>query len=365
MRIIKTIFYYIFVFYVALSLLIVFYDLSTNLEISESLAEKLWDGNEKVVAIITPDRVGERQQAQMVKKAAENLGYKAYIYCYNDVYAILLYPYKLFHTILIKGISYLINPVTHLAISAHVNVQVPSPKVMYIGVSPEYFLKKFSTDYPEVKNYDFFIDINMLNEEFDWLSQILQRKINRKAGIIGVPATNFAESRRNKLLLFGSLWGRKTESLTLALKNLSIEKYMYFMEDKDLILGLEQKSVPRNKNYLELISQINHYGIGLCLHTPYHINAKIPGSRIFEIISSGAIAISDENPFVEKYFGNNVLYFDQNKSAEEIFKKIDRHVKWVQTHSKEAEQKARSAHSILQKEFTTEKFVKTLLDITS
>ena len=112
-----------------------------------------------------------------------------------------------------------------------------------------------------------------------------------------------------------------------------------------------------------LQERLNQYGIGLCAHSRYHVKAGIPSSRIFEIISSGALAISDMNPFVIRFFGDNVFYFDQTASAEDIYKQIDSHVRWAQTHPKEADQMARNAHKILQDHFTTEKFVEDMINI--
>ena len=138
---------------------------------------------------------------------------------------------------------------------------------------------------------------------------------------------------------------------------------MFFIRHNYLLLGLNdpQQFAEEAKSFSQLQERLNQYGIGLCVHSKYHVGAGIPSSRIFEIISSGAIAISDKNPFVLKYFGDNVLYFDQTLSEQEIYQQIDAHVRWVQLHPKEAEAMASKAHQILQKQFTTERFVNDMI----
>jgi spore maturation protein CgeB len=139
---------------------------------------------------------------------------------------------------------------------------------------------------------------------------------------------------------------------------------MFFIRHNFLLLGLNdtQNFSEEAEGLSGLQERLNQYGIGLCVHSKYHVNAGVPSSRIFEIISSGAIAISDMNPFVIDNFGDNVLYFDSSLSAEEIYKQINSHVKWVQNNPVEAAIKAKMAHKILEKNFTTERFVKEMIE---
>ena len=145
---------------------------------------------------------------------------------------------------------------------------------------------------------------------------------------------------------------------------LSKQDYMYFIKHRFLVLDDEdkQKFVEPAKNLQDLQKRLNQYGVGLCLHSHYHNKVGIPSSRIFEIISSGAVAISDKNPFVERFFGDNILYLDQTASSEEIFKQVDDHMQWLRDHPLGAEEKSRNAHNILQKSFSTEIFVKNILE---
>ena len=48
---------------------------------------------------------------------------------------------------------------------------------MYISVPPQYYIDRIKDNYPEVRDYINFIDINLINAGGDWLSPILNKKI--------------------------------------------------------------------------------------------------------------------------------------------------------------------------------------------
>ncbi|MEK6734014.1 MAG: glycosyltransferase [Pseudomonadota bacterium] len=354
------------IIYIVFSFIFVLITVYDDLKISP----ELWNfskrsDNQYVFAIISPTRYGENQQAKMIKETAEKQGYLAYIYTLNDKDMDMFLPAKYMNELLLYVLNIMFKPDLHLAISFHVNLDLPSPKAMYISVPPQYYIERVEGIYPYVNDYNKFLDINLVNKTDDWLSPILKKEIERYYGIVGVPANDYKASDRKRLLLFGSLWGRKTSNLYASIRELAKNDYMYFIRHKFLLLGLKDKqqfSEPAvGPNQLQ--ERLNQYGIGLCIHSKYHNKEAVPSSRIFEIISSGAIAISDKNPFVIKFFGDNVLYFDQNGSAEEIYKQIDEHVRWVQENPIEAEIKAKNAHKILQEKFTTEKFIHDMIKV--
>ena len=328
--------------YILFSLLFVICNIYDDLVISP----KLWEFSSKkegqaTIAIISPVRPGEKQQAIMIDETAQKMGHLVYRYAFNDTDMEMFWPAKYMNEILLYVLDKLFKPDFHLAMSFHVNIDIPDPKVMYISIPTEYYVAKVKDQYPKVKNYDNFIDINLVNNNDDWLSPILKKKINRYYGIVGVPANKYKVATHNKLVLFGSLWGRKTDNLYAAIKELAKQDYMYFIKHTFLVFDKDepQKFVEPARGLTALQERLNQYGIGLCAHSRYHVTAGIPSSRIFEIISSGALAISDMNPFIIQFFGDNVFYFDQNASAEVIFKQIDTHIKWIQSHPEQAEEK--------------------------
>ena len=353
--------------YIAFSIFCVGLSVYDDLHISQKLKDKFWQSKNKedgqyVVAIVAPIRRGERNQAEMIRATLDKMGHLAYTYSVNDVDMKIFLPAKYINEILIAVLDYIFETDFRLAISFHVNLDLAEPKMMYISVPPDYFANKLNEDFPDAKNYRSFLDINLLNSPEDKLSPIFNRKIDGNYGIVGIPANKYQTSNRQELVLFGSLWGRKSDALYQSIRNLAKQDYMFFINHPYLLLGLDdqQKFTDDAPTITDLQQVLNKHGIALCIHSKFHNAAGIPSSRIFEIISSGAIAISDRNPFVVRYFGNNVLYFDHNLSAEEIYKQIDDHVNWVKNNPKKAEIMAKNAHQILQDKFTTEVFVRNL-----
>jgi hypothetical protein len=357
------------IIYIVFSFIFVLINIHDDLYISPDLKKDFWHvrvkkPNQAIIAIISPTRPGELSQSIMIRETAEKMGHLVYGYSFNDKDMDLFLPAKYMNELLLYVLNYVFKPDLHLAMSFHVNIDLPEPKIMYISIPPAYFIDRVKDQYPMVVDYNSFLDINLLNSDEDWLSFMLNKKIKRYKAIVGIPANQYRSSNRKKLLLFGSLWGRNASAMYQAIKELARQDYMFFVRHKLLLLGLNE---PQNfaddaegLNALQI--RLNQYGIGLCIHSKYHVAAGIPSNRIFEIISSGAIAISDKNPFVEKYFADNVLYFDQTKSAEEIYNQIDAHVKWVQQHPDQAEIMAQKAHKILQENFTTEHFIQDLMN---
>ena len=92
----------------------------------------------------------------------------------------------------------------------------------------------------------------------------------------------------------------------------------------------------------------------LVLHSHEHIKGGVPTSRIFEAAAASAVIICDHHPFVEKEFGDAVLYIDPNQDPEAVFKQIDDHMKWVHANPDEAMALARRSHAIFMERFTLE-----------
>jgi len=103
-----------------------------------------------------------------------------------------------------------------------------------------------------------------------------------------------------------------------------------------------------------VLERIADCGVCLILHSQAHLKHGIPSGRIFEAAASSAVIISDLNPFVIEYFGDSVLYFDQNLSGEEMFQQIDNHMNWIQEHPEEALDMAQRSHQIFEENFLLE-----------
>ena len=112
-----------------------------------------------------------------------------------------------------------------------------------------------------------------------------------------------------------------------------------------------------------LIAAIHKAGISLVLHTQGHIESGAPTARIFEAAAANAVIIADRHPFIQQNFGNNVLYIDTEKSAENIFQQIDQHMQWIYAHPKEAQAKAINCHDIFMQKFSLDAQLLKLLEM--
>ena len=102
---------------------------------------------------------------------------------------------------------------------------------------------------------------------------------------------------------------------------------------------------------------LNRSGVGLCFHRAEHREAGIPNARIFEIVSSGALAICEEHPFVRQTFGDSVLYLPAAADADATCASIDDQMAWIRSHRAEALEMSRRAHAIFSRSFSLEKLL--------
>ena len=95
--------------------------------------------------------------------------------------------------------------------------------------------------------------------------------------------------------------------------------------------------------------------IVLVLHTQRNLDQGAPAARVFEAAAACCVIISDRNPFIEREFGDCILYVDHTASGEALFEQINAHRQWILEHPNEAEAMARKAHSIFSSKFTLER----------
>lgn len=98
-------------------------------------------------------------------------------------------------------------------------------------------------------------------------------------------------------------------------------------------------------------------GIALVIHSNLHYENNLPSARIFEAAASSAVIISDDLKFVKDNFGDNVLYIDPSLPAEDLFKQVDNHVKWIQANPEKAQEMAYNSNKIYQEKFVLEKML--------
>ena len=181
------------------------------------------------------------------------------------------------------------------------------------------------------------------------------------------PATRFEPIIPQRLFYCGFQWDKKRNGLEYQKMFSLLDQKGYF----DVYGPPERWQCAPNarKGYLpfdggeSLCKAMRKAGVVLILHAQSHIDLQAPTGRIFEAAASCSVIISDRNPFIMKEFGEAVLYIDGNLRGEELFLAIDKHMKWVISHTQESQRMAQKAHEIYLEKFTLEKQMQKLISL--
>jgi glycosyltransferase involved in cell wall biosynthesis len=106
-------------------------------------------------------------------------------------------------------------------------------------------------------------------------------------------------------------------------------------------------------------------GITLILHSSEHIENAAPSGRIFEAAAANTLIISDRHPFVQEYFGDNVLYLDETDDPIALSQQILDYIQWAKNNPELAEDLANACHNIFLENFTLEKQLETMIKFTN
>jgi phosphoglycerol transferase len=98
-------------------------------------------------------------------------------------------------------------------------------------------------------------------------------------------------------------------------------------------------------------------GIGLCMLSDQHYRDNIVSNRIFEITSVGAIALCCDIPWIRRYFGDSVYYFDQNLGDRALKREILKLRDVIYRNPAAAIEKAQRARQIFEDSFAAEVMV--------
>ncbi|MFH1156192.1 MAG: hypothetical protein V1793_20490 [Pseudomonadota bacterium] len=109
-----------------------------------------------------------------------------------------------------------------------------------------------------------------------------------------------------------------------------------------------------------IIHESRRCGVSLVLHSRQHRNSQLVSTRIFQACAAGTVVISDDNPFIKRYFKDSVLYFNDGVTPEETADNILAVVRWIEQNWDKAQEKARQSHDIFVKTFALEKEVAAL-----
>ena len=213
------------------------------------------------------------------------------------------------------------------------------------------------TDISEILKFN---GVLYASEEIDFLKSFFLasgRELNAIKWYPSCEKTEFQEVVPKKLFCCGWAWGENrqgkeyTKMFSLLDKQGLLEVYGP-KERWDFVSNSAKGFLPVDG--ISIRNAIRDAGVALVLHSSWHLEIGAPSARVFEAAAASAMIISDEHPFIIKEFGDSVLYFDQNKTGEEIYQQIQDHMEWIFSHPAEAKEMAHRAHQIFLDKFTLE-----------
>lgn len=279
----------------------------------------------------------------------------------------------LFHKIL--------KPDFSITLTHHTNIIPPDLSLLYLNVPRDsiYDIEKgFVEHFSHIKNFKGYVDLHsFINGDNIILKEILENANKKDAPIFKAylsQDTNFIDfpQEYKNLIITGSLWGcvRHSYRMKHALKKLSndghlkaygIKKSLAFLGDAYLG-SIEEYDNDAGREDKILFAQ-NDSGISLLIHNLEHVIEGLPTNRIGEAIMSGNAIISDKHPFIQKYFGENILYFDQfQESSAAIYSEILEHVKWIKSNPEKVREMSMENYKIFVREFALEKQLHELIE---
>ena len=351
-------------------LLVVFYIIFMYVEMPTN-----YNKNKDIVTIAlygTQQRIGESLLYERIKQAAKNNGWNVIGVCLPEDLA-LSFATRHFFLVAINLVNWVYKPKFNFHSTHHSNTTPYGYNIMYINMPNEHIIDlngDFKKRFRHLANYDAYVDLySILHGSNPLLLHALSLHNNKNAAVLPIYfAVNYmpySPAKHEQINIVGSLWGCNRESLRVfsVIKKLAKENLLvaYGLKSFFKPLGcsykgqIEEKIDEKTEKNDGLFNIQKKYGISLALHSLEHTIDGIPTNRVVEAISAGSIVISDNHPFIKKYFGNTVLYFDAFAQPDEMYDQIRNHVQWIRNNPEEAEKKAKAAYDIFNEHFTMEK----------
>ena len=321
----------------------------------------------------TQNRIGESLLYDRLKVAAKKNGWNVIGVCLPEKFGSHFIATRHFYVFAENIVNWFYKPKFNLHTTHFVNTTPYGYNIMYMNIPYDSIINpkgNFETSVEHLAYYDAYIDINsILHGTNPKLLHALYLHGNEKAPILPIYFAQhyvpYSPSKREQLLVVGSLWGCNRCSLRifnvlqkLATENMLVaygHKYAFELLGSAYKGRIEEHTGKNSEKVNSLFNIQKKYGISLVLHNLDHIIDGIPTNRIVESVAAGSIVISDNHPFIKKYFGNTVLYFDAFAQPDEMYDQIRNHVQWIRNNPEEAEKKAKAAYDIFNEHFTMEK----------
>ncbi len=110
-----------------------------------------------------------------------------------------------------------------------------------------------------------------------------------------------------------------------------------------------------------IVRTCHKQGVALVLSSDAHRESGVVSTRIFQACAARCLVICDRNPFIEREFGNNVLYFDYEEDTKSTVKNILKQTAWIKANPGDAQEKAEAAHKIFKEHFSLDAELQNIL----
>ncbi len=350
----------VFLYFVTILCIVIFYfDFSQN-AFTKTTTHK--------IAFYSVGRIGEHQTYLRTIRAIKKLGWQ-YIGATLPESMINFGLTRHFYIVASYIMHKLAQPEVNIALTHHFSILPPGYNLTYLNVPDDilYSLKgKFHKSFKHLENYDGYIDLHSaVYGENKLLKKILHNYGKDDAPII--PAylaqnrEEFIEAESyNNMIITGSLWGcnRGSYRMQKVLSGLAKDRLLVAYGPEyalDFLMDAYKGQADKYGDATDqLITLQRQAGITLVVHSLEHLIEGLPTSRFAEAITAGAVIIADDHPFLHKFFGDNILYFNSLKTSDEMYEQINSHILWIKSHPEEARRMTRNAYDILVKDWTLE-----------
>lgn len=348
------------------------------LQTSKDFFSKAYHGNlsDIRVAIYGIDnRIGERVLCQRMMHTLQKEGYD-YVSMLFSGTLMDFWLTRHFYSVASSLLNYVFDIKYNISTTHYVKIIPYGYNITYLNV-PRHMLfdvpVQFKSMFAHLQKYDAYIDLySLVNGSNDLLEQVTTKKQKIIPLYFAHEDMEYEEVEINQALITGSLWGcnRSSLNLKLALERLAKDDILVaygLLYDFSFLKTHYKKAIDKLPG--SVVSNIDKlhkkYGIALVLHSYEHLVDGIPTSRISEAISTGALVISDRNRFVERFFGDNVLYIDsisEHTDAAKLSQQIKDHILWAKSHPQDVHNMTKNAHQIFSDTFSMEVQFKKLFE---
>lgn len=159
-----------------------------------------------------------------------------------------------------------------------------------------------------------------------------------------------------KVVYFGTNWNRRIPLLFRALDPMQVMR----IHGPEASWRREDLASYRGPVAFDGIGPQRAYaesGIGLALMNERWQREDIVSNRIFEISSVGAVSICPDMPWIRRWFGDSVLYFDQARPMWEIADQIREHHEFCRRNPAQAAEMGLAARRIFETHFSAERML--------